>query len=84
MLYEVITLSGMMTPQGLQILSSKDPLTGLGIIADGVVIVDIVFQVCIADCRRVPMRVQGFTNLFLLHGDLQMKLAFDDRRAIGI
>jgi hypothetical protein len=38
------------------------------IITNGIVIVNIVFRVCIADCRRVPVRIQGFTYLFLLHG----------------
>jgi hypothetical protein len=58
----------MMTPQGLQIVSPEDSLAGLGIITNGIVIVNIVFRVCIADCRRVPVRVQGRTDLFLLHG----------------
>jgi hypothetical protein len=39
-------LVGMMTPQGLQI----DSLARLGIIRNGIVIVNIVFRVCIADC----------------------------------
>ena len=33
----------------------------------GIVIVNIMFRVCIADCRRVPVRIQGRTDLFLLH-----------------
>jgi hypothetical protein len=48
-----------MTPQGLQIVSPEDPLAGLGIITNGIVVVNIVFRVCIADCRRVPVRVQA-------------------------
>jgi hypothetical protein len=58
----------MMTPQGLQIASPEDSLARLGIITNGIVIVNIVFRVCIADCRRVPVRIQGRTDLFLLHG----------------
>jgi hypothetical protein len=58
----------MMTPQGLQIAPPEDSLARLGIIANGIVIVNIVFRVCIADCRRVPVRIQGRTDLFLLHG----------------
>jgi len=61
-------LAGMMTPQGLQIVSPEDSLAGLGIITNGIVIVNIVFRACIADCRRVPVRVQGRTDLFLLYG----------------
>src|ERR1700675_913943 len=40
--------AGMMTPQGLQIASPEDSLARLGIITDGIVIVNIVFRVCIA------------------------------------
>jgi hypothetical protein len=54
----------MMTAQGLQI----DSLARRGIIRNGIVIVNIVFRVCIADCSSVPVRIQGRTNLFLLHG----------------
>ena len=43
----------MMTSQGLQIASPKDPLARLGIITNGVVIVNIVFRVGIAGCRGV-------------------------------
>jgi hypothetical protein len=50
-------LAGMMTPQGLQIASPEDSLARLGIITNGIVIVNIVFRVCIADCRRVPVRI---------------------------
>jgi hypothetical protein len=38
-------LAGMMTPQGLQIPSSEDSFARLGIIADSIVIVNIVFSV---------------------------------------
>jgi hypothetical protein len=61
-------LAGMMSPQGLQIGSSEDSLARLGIITNGIVSVNIVFRVGIADCRRVPVRIQGRTDLFLLHG----------------
>jgi hypothetical protein len=61
-------LAGMMTPQSLQIASPEDSLARLGIITNGIVIVNIVFRVCIADCRRVPVRIQGRTDLFLSHG----------------
>jgi len=61
-------LAGMMTPQGLQIASPEDSLARLGIITNGVVTVNIVFRVGIADCRRVPVPIQGRTDLFLLNG----------------
>jgi len=61
-------LAGMMTPQGLQIASPEDSLARLGIITNGIVVVNIVFRVCIADCRRVPVPIQGRTDLFLLNG----------------
>jgi hypothetical protein len=62
----------MITPQGLQI----DSLARLGIIRNGIIIVNIVFRVCIADCRRVPMRMQSRTNLFLLWTALGCDFAF--------
>jgi hypothetical protein len=30
------------------------------VITNGIVVVNIVFGVCIADCRRVPVRFEGF------------------------
>jgi hypothetical protein len=57
----------MMTAQGLQIGSSEDSLARLGILTNGIVSVNIVFRVGIADCRRVPVHIQGRTDLFLLH-----------------
>ena len=57
-----------MTPQGLQIASPNDSLTRLGIVTYSVVIVNIVFRVSIANCRRMPVRIQGFTNSFILYG----------------
>ena len=77
-------LSGMMTPQSLQIASPEDPFARLGIITNGIVIVNIVFRVCIAGCRRVPVRIQGFTYLFLLHGLLQVLLGFDVQLPCGM
>src|ERR1700757_4683816 len=74
----------MMTSQGLQIASPEDSLARLGIITNGIVIVNIVFRICIAGCRRVPMRIQGFTYLFLLHGLLQLLLNFHVQLALGI
>jgi hypothetical protein len=52
---EARRLAWMMTPQGLQIASPEDSLTGLRIIANGIVGVNIVFGVCIAGCRRLPV-----------------------------
>jgi hypothetical protein len=49
----------MMTPEGLQIASPEDSLARLGIVTNGIVIVDIVLRVCIADCRRVPVSIPG-------------------------
>jgi hypothetical protein len=57
----------MMTPQGLQIAFSKDPLAGLRVIANGIIKVDVVFGICIAGSRRLPMLIQSFAYLFLLH-----------------
>lgn len=57
----------MMTPKGLQIVSSDDSLTRLRVIADGIAVVNIVFRIYISDCGRVPVRVQGFTYLLLMH-----------------
>ena len=62
----------MMTPQGLQIASPEDSLTGLRIITNGIVRVNIVFGVCISGCGRLPVPVQGFLYLFFLHGLLQV------------
>jgi hypothetical protein len=58
----------MMTPQGLQITSAEDSPARLRIITNGIISVNIVFRVCIADCRRVPVDIQGGTDLFFLHG----------------
>jgi len=68
--------AGMMTPQGLQIAPPEDSLTRLGIITNSIVIVNIVFRVCIAGCRSLPVRIQGRTDLFLLHGLLQLRCRF--------
>jgi hypothetical protein len=56
-------LAGMMTLQGLQIASPEDSLARLGLITNDIIIVNIMFPVCIADCRRAPVRIQGFTYL---------------------
>ena len=61
-------LARMMAPQGLQIASPEDSLARLGIITNGIVMVNIVFRVCIAGCRRSPVRIQSRTDLFLLLG----------------
>jgi hypothetical protein len=37
-----------------------------------VVIVNFVSRACVADCRRVLMRIQGFTYLFFFQGLLQL------------
>jgi hypothetical protein len=47
----------MMTPQGLQIASPEDSLARLGIVTNGIVLVNIVFRVCIAGCRRLPVLI---------------------------
>jgi hypothetical protein len=60
-------LIGMMATQCLQIDSSEDPFARLRVIADGRIIVDIVFRVEIAGCRRMPVRVQCFEVFFILH-----------------
>src|ERR1700748_1333249 len=42
------------------------------------------FRVCIAGCRRLPVRIQVFTYLFLLHGLLQLLLNFHVHLPLGI
>ena len=63
----------MVTSQGLQILSTDDSFTGLGVVANGIVSIDFVFRVHIACCRRLPVRVQGLTDLLLLHALLPLR-----------
>jgi hypothetical protein len=58
----------MMTPRSLQIVSPRDSLPRPGIIANDLVIVNIVLRVCIAARERVPVGIQGRTDLFRLHG----------------
>ena len=77
-------LWGPMTPKSLQIDSPEGSLARLGIITNGIVIVNIVFRVCIAGCRRVPVRIQGFRYLFLLHGLLQVLFGFQVRLPCGM
>jgi hypothetical protein len=69
-------LAGMMTAQGLQVSSPEDSLARLGIITNGIILVNIVFRVCIAGGRRLPVRIQGRTDLFLLRGLLQRRIAW--------
>jgi len=57
-----------MTPRRLQMTSPEDSLARLGIVTNGIVIVNIVLCVCIADRRRVPVRIQSRTDLFLFQG----------------
>jgi hypothetical protein len=74
----------MMTPQGLQIASPEDSLAGLGIIANRVVIVDIVFRICIAGCRRLPVRIKSRTDLFFLQGLFQLRFRFHVHPPCGL
>src|SRR3954467_10743275 len=60
----------MMTPQSLQILSSKDSLARLGIVTNNIVIVNIVLRVSVARCRSLPVYIESFTDLFFLHSEL--------------
>ncbi len=55
----------MMTAQGLQVAASEDSLAGLGIVTNGIIGVNIVFCICVAGCRGVPVRVQDFPDLFV-------------------
>jgi hypothetical protein len=64
----------MMTPQGLQIVSSEDSFAWLRIVTDGIVMVNIVFGVGIAGGRRLPVFIQRFAYLFLLHDHLPSAL----------
>ena len=43
---------------------------GCGSITNGIVSVNIVFRVRIAGCRRLPVLIQSFTYLFVLHDHL--------------
>src|SRR5579863_6865090 len=58
----------MMASQRLQIGSPNDAFTGLRIFTDRAIGVNIVFRVQIASGRRVPVRIQGFEHLLLVHG----------------
>jgi len=68
--------------QGLQVPSPEDSFTRLGIVANGIVIVNIVFRIRIAGCRCAPVPIQGFRYLFILHELLRMRLK--DTRARGL
>jgi hypothetical protein len=57
-----------MAPQGLQIRPPQDSLARLGVIADGIIIINIMFCICIAGCRSTPVRIQGFAYLLFFHG----------------
>ncbi len=65
---EACRLTGMVTSQGLQITSPEDSFARLGIITNGIVVVNIVFRIGIAGCRGVPMSSQRFTYLFFWPG----------------
>ena len=43
-----------------------------------------VFRICIAGGRRVPVRIKGFTYLFLLHGLIQVLLGFHVHLPLGM
>ena len=60
----------MMVAQGLQIASAEDSLAGLGVIAYGIFIIDFVLCTEISGCRCVPVGIQEFADLFVLHGQL--------------
>src|ERR1700741_499137 len=64
----------MMTSQSLQIASPEDSLPLLGLVPNGIVIVNTVLRLGNPGGRRLPVRVQGFTNLFLLHSLLHLLL----------
>src|SRR6202795_2394897 len=81
---EACRLTGMVTSQGLQIASPEDSLARLGIITNGIVIVNIVFRVGIAGCRGVPVSIQCFTYLFFLPGLLRVLLSFHVYFPLGI
>jgi hypothetical protein len=53
----------MMTSQSLQVASPEDPFARLGIVANGILSVDIVLRVCIAKRRRTPVPIESFTDL---------------------
>ena len=52
-----VVVAGMMTAPGLQIASPEDSLARLGVIANGIIIVNIVLRVRISGCRRLPVRI---------------------------
>jgi hypothetical protein len=43
-----------------------------------------VFRVCVASCRREPVRIQGFAYLFFLHSALPVLSGFYAEAARGI
>jgi hypothetical protein len=63
----------MVTSQGLQIAPPEDSFTGLGIITNSIVIVNIVFRVRVTGGGGAPVHVQSFTYLILLHELLQLR-----------
>jgi hypothetical protein len=63
-------LAWVMTSQSLQIASPQDSFAGLRIVTNGIVSVNVVFHICIAGCRRLPVFIQSFTYLFFLHDHL--------------
>jgi hypothetical protein len=56
--------------KGLQIASPENSFAGLRIITNGIVSVNIVFRNCIAGRGRLPVFIQSFPYLFLLHDHL--------------
>jgi hypothetical protein len=57
--FETGWLAGVMAPQGFQICGTEDAFAGLGIVADGLVGVDLVFGVHVAGGRGLPVFVEG-------------------------
>ena len=65
--FEAGWLAGVMTAQGLEIGAAEDALAGLRIVADSVVGVDGMLGVGVAGGRGLPVRVEGFADLVVVH-----------------
>jgi hypothetical protein len=56
----------------------------LRIVTDGIILVNVVFRIQIARCRRLRVFIQSFKYLFFLHGVLQILPCWNETRAAGL
>lgn len=50
-------LAGMVAAQGLQISPPQNPLARLGVIANNIIVINIMLNIYIANCRSMPVRI---------------------------